>query len=73
MVFRTRFTELFGIEHPIVQGGMIWGGRAELPAAVSNAGGQGILTGPAQPSPEELRREIGGCRRLQSARHQGHP
>jgi NADH:quinone reductase (non-electrogenic) len=39
MAFRTRFTELFGVGHPIVQGGMMWVGRAELAAAVSNAGG----------------------------------
>ncbi len=44
MALKTRFTELCGIEHPIVQGGMMWVGRAELAAAVSNAGGLGILT-----------------------------
>ena len=44
MTMRTRFTELVGIEHPIVQGGMMWVGRAELASAVSNAGGLGILT-----------------------------
>jgi nitronate monooxygenase len=62
MAIRTRFTELAGIEHPIVQGGMMWVGRAELAAAVSNAGGLGILTALTQPTPDELRREIDRCR-----------
>ena len=62
--FRTRFTELVGIEYPIVQGGMMWVGRAELAAAVSNAGGLGILTGLTQPTPDDLRREIERCRQL---------
>ena len=44
-MIKTRFTEMFGIKHPIVQGGMQWVGRAELASAVSNAGGLGILTG----------------------------
>lgn len=44
MTLRTRFTDLVGIRHPIVQGGMMWVGRAELVAAVSNAGGLGMLT-----------------------------
>ena len=61
-MIKTRFTEMFGIEHPIVQGGMQWVGRAELAAAVSNAGGLGILTGLTQPTPEELREEIKRCR-----------
>lgn len=61
---RTRFTDLVGIEHPIVQGGMMWVGRAELAAAVSNAGGLGILTGLTQPTPDGLRREIDRCRRM---------
>jgi NAD(P)H-dependent flavin oxidoreductase YrpB (nitropropane dioxygenase family) len=64
MAFQTRFTELVGIEHPIVQGGMMWVGRAELAAAVSNAGGLGILTGLTQPTPDDLRREIDRCRRM---------
>ncbi|AZC26637.1 NAD(P)H-dependent flavin oxidoreductase [Pseudomonas sessilinigenes] len=55
---RTRITELLGIEFPIVQGGMQWVGRAEMAAAVSNAGGLGMLTGLTQPTPEDLRREI---------------
>lgn len=64
MNFKTRFTELVGIEHPIVQGGMMWVGRAELAAAVSNAGGLGILTALTQPSPDELRKEIERCRTM---------
>jgi NAD(P)H-dependent flavin oxidoreductase YrpB (nitropropane dioxygenase family) len=64
MTLRTRFTELVGIEHPIVQGGMMWVGRAGLAAAVSNAGGLGIITALTQPSPDELRREIDRCRAL---------
>lgn len=64
MAIRTRFTEAFGIEHPIVQGGMMWVGRAELAAAVSNAGGLGMLTALTQPNPDELRREIERCRRM---------
>lgn len=55
---KTRVTELLGIRYPIVQGGMQWVGRAELAAAVSNAGGLGVLTALTQPSPEHLRREI---------------
>jgi NAD(P)H-dependent flavin oxidoreductase YrpB (nitropropane dioxygenase family) len=61
---RTRFTELLGIEHPIVQGGMMWVGRAELAAAVSNAGALGIITALTQPTPDDLRREIERCHRL---------
>lgn len=64
MAFRTRITDLLGIEHPIVQGGMMWVGRAELAAAVSNAGGLGILTALTQPTPDDLRREIERCRNL---------
>jgi NAD(P)H-dependent flavin oxidoreductase YrpB (nitropropane dioxygenase family) len=63
-VLKTRFTELFGIEHPIVQGGMMWVGRAELAAAVSNAGALGILTALTQPTPEALYDEIARCRKL---------
>jgi NAD(P)H-dependent flavin oxidoreductase YrpB (nitropropane dioxygenase family) len=61
---KTRITELLGIEHPIVQGGMMWVGRAELAAAVSNAGGLGILTALTQPTPDDLRREIDRCRTM---------
>ena len=64
MVLKTRFTELVGIEHPIVQGGMMWVGRAELAAAVSNAGGLGILTALTQPTPDALRAEIDRCRSM---------
>lgn len=64
MALATRVTELLGIEHPIVQGGMMWVGRAELAAAVSNAGGLGILTGLTQPTPDDLRREIERCRSM---------
>lgn len=64
MTFKTRITELLGIKYPIVQGGMMWVGRAELAAAVSNAGGLGILTALTQPSPDELRREIDRCRSM---------
>jgi len=64
MALKTRFTELVGIEHPIVQGGMMWVGRAELVAAVSNAGGLGILTALTQPTPDALRAEIERCRSM---------
>jgi len=60
----TRFTQLIGIEHPIVQGGMQWVGTADLAAAVSNAGGLGIITALTQPTPEALRAEIARCRTL---------
>lgn len=64
MSFKTRITELLGIEHPIVQGGMQSVGVAELAAAVSEAGGLGILTALTQPSPDALREEIERCRAL---------
>src|SRR6202161_2346883 len=63
-MIKTRFTEMFGIKHPIIQGGMQWVGRAELAAAVSNAGGLGILTGLTQPTPDALAREIERCRAM---------
>jgi nitronate monooxygenase len=59
---KTRITELFGIEHPIIQGGMHFVGFAELAAAVSNAGGLGIITGLTQKTPELLAKEIARCR-----------
>ncbi|MET0371785.1 MAG: nitronate monooxygenase family protein [Sphingobium sp.] len=59
---RTRLTDLVGIDHPIVQGGMQWVGRAELVAAVANAGALGFITALTQPSPEDLGREIARCR-----------
>jgi|TARA_B110000879_G_scaffold169282_1_gene219175 NAD(P)H-dependent flavin oxidoreductase YrpB (nitropropane dioxygenase family) len=58
---KTRITELFGIEHPIIQGGMHHVGYAELAAAVSNAGGLGIITGLTQGTPEKLAAEIARC------------
>ncbi|WP_208507441.1 nitronate monooxygenase family protein [Variovorax paradoxus] len=61
---KTAITELFGIEHPIVQGGMHYVGLAELAAAVSNAGGLGILTALTQPTPNDLAREIARCREM---------
>lgn len=63
---RTRFTAAFGIEHPIVQGGMMWVGRAELAAAVSEAGGLGMITALTQPTPADLIREIERARSLTS-------
>ncbi|MCV7043030.1 nitronate monooxygenase [Mycolicibacterium moriokaense] len=60
----TRFTEAFGIEHPIVQGGMQWVGRAELAAAVSEAGGLGLITALTQPTPADLANEIARARDL---------
>ncbi|MBD9629630.1 NAD(P)H-dependent flavin oxidoreductase [Pseudomonas sp. PDM19] len=61
---KTRITELLGIRYPIIQGGMMWVGRAEMAAAVSNAGGLGILTALTQPTPEALGEEIERCRTL---------
>jgi len=61
---KTRITELFGIRHPIIQGGMHYVGFAELAAAVSNAGGLGIITGLTQKTPELLAREIARCREM---------
>ena len=58
---KTRITELFGIEHPIIQGGMHFVGFAELAAAVSNAGGLGIITGLTLGTPEKLSKEIARC------------
>ena len=61
---KTRITELFGIQHPIIQGGMHFVGLAEMAAAVSNAGGLGIITGLTQRTPELLAREIARCRAM---------
>ena len=61
---KTRITELFGIEHPIIQGGMHYVGFAELAAAVSNAGGLGIITALTQSTPELLAKEIARCREM---------
>ncbi|MEN8669258.1 MAG: nitronate monooxygenase, partial [Ketobacter sp.] len=64
MMLKTAVTEMLGIEHPIVQGGMMHVGRAELASAVSNAGGLGILTALTQPTPEDLSKEIARCREM---------
>jgi nitronate monooxygenase len=61
---RTRVSDMLGIRYPIVQGGMMWVGRAELAAAVSNAGGLGVLTALTQPTPQALRDEIARCRAM---------
>ncbi len=61
---KTRITELFGIEHPIIQGGMHFVGFAEMAAAVSNAGGLGIITGLTLGTPEKLAAEIARCRAM---------
>ena len=59
---KTKITELFGIEHPIMQGGMHYVGLAELAAAVSNAGGLGTITGLTQKTPADLANEIAKCK-----------
>ena len=59
---KTAITEMFGIEHPIIQGGMHFVGFAEMAAAVSNAGGLGIITGLTQGTPDKLANEIARCR-----------
>ncbi len=64
MAFKTRITEMLGIEHPIVQGGMQAVGTAEMASAVSNAGGLGIITALTQPTPQALRDEIEKCRSM---------
>jgi nitronate monooxygenase len=63
-MIKTRFTELFGVDHPIAQGGMQWVGRASLVSAVANAGALGFITALTQPTPEDLTREIARCRDL---------
>ncbi len=63
-MIKTKITEMLEIEHPIIQGGMMHVGLAELASAVSNAGGLGILTALTQPTPEALRQEIGRCREM---------
>jgi len=64
MAIKTRFTELFGVEHPIAQGGMQWVGKAELVGAVANAGALGFLTALTQPTPEALVKEIARTREM---------
>src|SRR5690349_19774242 len=61
---KTKITEMFGIEHPIIQGGMHYVGFAEMAAAVSSAGGLGIITGLTQRTPELLANEIRRCREM---------
>jgi nitronate monooxygenase len=63
-MIKTRITELFGIDHPIAQGGMQWVGKAELVAAVANAGALGFITALTQPSPEDLAKEIRRTREM---------
>ena len=64
MAFRTRITELLGIDYPIVQGGMRWAARAELAAAVGNAGGLGFISAHTQPTAAALVQEIARAREL---------
>jgi nitronate monooxygenase len=59
---KTRITEMFGIEHPVIQGGMHYVGFAEMAAAVSNAGGLGVITGLTLGTSEKLAAEIARCR-----------
>jgi NAD(P)H-dependent flavin oxidoreductase YrpB (nitropropane dioxygenase family) len=61
---KTAITEMFGIQHPIIQGGMHYVGFAEMAAAVSNAGGLGIITGLTQKTPADLSKEIARCREM---------
>ena len=63
-MIKTRFTETFGIEHPLVMGGMMNVGRAKLVAAVANAGALGFLTALTQPTPEALIKEVKRTREL---------
>ena len=59
---KTAITEMFGIQHPIIQGGMDYVGFAEMAAAVSNAGGLGIITALTQKTPGDLANEIARCK-----------
>ena len=61
---KTKITELFGIRHPIIQGGMHYVGFAEMASAVANAGGLGIITGLTQKTPEDLAKEIARCHEM---------
>jgi len=63
-MFKTRITELLGIDYPILQGGMRWAARAELAAAVANAGGIGFISAHTQPTPADLEKEITKARSL---------
>src|SRR6201991_4557078 len=64
MTLATKFTDVFGVEHPIVQGGMQWVGRAPLVAAVANAGALGPTPALPHPTPEDVMRETARCREL---------
>jgi len=64
VAIKTRFTQMFGVEHPIAQGGMQWVGTAPLVSAVANAGALGFLTALTQPTPEALSQEIARTRAL---------
>lgn len=63
-MLKTKFTETFGIKHPVVQGGMQWVGTAEMVAPVANAGALGFLTALTQPTPEDLTKEIARCKEM---------
>ena len=63
-MIKTKITEMFGIKHPIIQGGMHYVGFAEMASAVANAGGLGIITGITQKSPEDLAKEIAKCHEM---------
>ena len=63
-MLETRFTEEWGIKHPVVAGGMMWVSRAEFIAAVANAGALGFLTALTQPTPEDLVKEVERTREL---------
>lgn len=63
-MFKTRITEMFGIEYPIIQGGLMWLAKAELAAAVAEAGGIGFMTALSHDSPEKLRNEIRKVREM---------
>lgn len=64
MTLRTRFTDLVGVTHPVMQGGMMWVGRAEMASAVSNAGGLGVITALTPGSPDLLAAEIERCKTM---------
>ena len=63
-MIKTKITEMFEIEHPIIQGGMHYVGFAEMASAVANAGGLGIITGLTQKTPDDLAKEIAKCHEM---------
>ena len=63
-MLKTKITEMFGIEHPVIQGGMHYVGFAEMASAVANAGGLGIITGLTQKTPDDLAKEIAKCHEM---------